>query len=100
MPAKILEFDQKKRKTVRCEDCVFYRDGANHPLIPSWTEKKCGASPLSRKIDPADGKLKYFTIDLRRGETRFLSEKEEPYADCADVNRGRCYKFIAMPKIK
>ena len=92
MEARVFNFDPSKRIVTKCEECVFY---LNISSDPKWQRtphyRFCKASPLPRKLDLEDGKIKAFKSN--GGVDTFLFDHSIPYRNCGEVNHGHCPKF-------
>ncbi len=54
-----------------------------------WYNHLCRASPLPKKVDPYDGKMKSYRLD-RLNRVCFT---QHDFEYCRDVNDGSCLKF-------
>jgi hypothetical protein len=84
--------------TTICTKCAnFYNAEPGSVREHVWYNHLCKASPLPKRIDPYDGKMKSCSVnDLGRG---IFTDHEFEY--CREVNDGNCPKFKpkAMAKI-
>jgi hypothetical protein len=77
-----------------CKECQhFINLEPDSPRADVWYNHLCGASPLPKKTDPLDGKLKPYHVNDLGGE--YFSEHELHY--CRDINDGACLKFTMKP---
>jgi|GEM_PF-2889173 len=77
-----------------CINCRFLRNKEpNSPREHVWYNHLCTASPLERKRDPYDGKLKHCAMNSS-GLPYFLEEREDGFMHSRDVNiDGTCPKY-------
>lgn len=76
--------------TTVCTKCAHFQNldpGSDRRHV--WYNHVCRASPLPKRVDPYDGKVKSFGVNDLGG--KYVSEHGLRY--CRDVNDGKCPKF-------
>lgn len=73
-----------------CTQCVHFKNLEPHSARKDvWYNHLCQATPLPKKVDPYDGKMKPCAVnDLGR---EHFTENEFQY--CRELNDGKCPKF-------
>lgn len=90
--AEIISLDHKRsnREVTVCTRCVHFMNlepGSSREHI--WYNHLCKATPLPRKTDPYDGKMKPYTVNSLGGV--YFTKHRFQY--CRAVNDGKCPKY-------